>query len=325
MGWSSLLEDILDRLNSEFSQNSLHNERSNKLKTSYRVDQLYGIKSACERLLCDIKKHLSLATDEKMDLADAVIKLDQERKELIKTTLKLNMELEEKQKILNRKIKEAADQSKRNTQLEEEYRSYKTHAKTSLSELKAQHRSFERRIIQLERENRELGARCDTLSKEIKKDKRALDRRYIRGTYPEKGQAVELCTEMNSPRHGQQSPEFRVRLLRPINDGSSKLTNVETRNDAVPESKDIRNNTPQSPSNLYTKKGKKIRVYDLAKELRINIRRIMDDVKREGINVKVASNTIPINIADRIRSKYNHKSFDSTRILSEGSIKVLKK
>ncbi len=50
--------------------------------------------------------------------------------------------------------------------------------------------------------------------------------------------------------------------------------------------------------------GQKIRIYDLAKELKLENKRVIDDARREGIDVSVPSNTIPLEVAERIRTKY---------------------
>jgi translation initiation factor IF-2 len=48
----------------------------------------------------------------------------------------------------------------------------------------------------------------------------------------------------------------------------------------------------------------KIRIYDLAKELKLDNKKVMDDARREGIDVSVPSNTVPHEVAERIRLKY---------------------
>lgn len=50
--------------------------------------------------------------------------------------------------------------------------------------------------------------------------------------------------------------------------------------------------------------GLKIRVYDLAKELKLDNKKVMEDVRREGIDVSVPSHTVPHEVAERIREKY---------------------
>src|SRR5215469_7611256 len=51
----------------------------------------------------------------------------------------------------------------------------------------------------------------------------------------------------------------------------------------------------------------KIRIYDLAKELKLDNKRVIDDARREGIDVSVPSNTVPMEVAERIRTKYYPK------------------
>ena len=48
----------------------------------------------------------------------------------------------------------------------------------------------------------------------------------------------------------------------------------------------------------------KIRIYDLAKELKLDNKKVMEDARREGIDVSVPSNTVPHEVAERIRLKY---------------------
>ncbi len=54
----------------------------------------------------------------------------------------------------------------------------------------------------------------------------------------------------------------------------------------------------------------KLRVYDLAKELRCSNKFIIEEVKREGIDVSVPSDTITSDVAERIRVKYAPKTVD---------------
>jgi hypothetical protein len=48
----------------------------------------------------------------------------------------------------------------------------------------------------------------------------------------------------------------------------------------------------------------KIRIYDLAKELKCDNKLIIEEVRREGIDVSVPSDMIPIEIVERIRAKH---------------------
>lgn len=50
--------------------------------------------------------------------------------------------------------------------------------------------------------------------------------------------------------------------------------------------------------------GPYIRIYDLAKELRLDNRRIIEDARREGVDAKVPSSIIHVEVAERIRNKY---------------------
>ncbi len=49
---------------------------------------------------------------------------------------------------------------------------------------------------------------------------------------------------------------------------------------------------------------RKVRVYDLAKELKMESKKVLSDAQREGADVSVPSNSISWDIAERIRNKY---------------------
>jgi translation initiation factor IF-2 len=67
--------------------------------------------------------------------------------------------------------------------------------------------------------------------------------------------------------------------------------------------------------------GKSIRVYDLAREVKQDTKRVMEDLRREGADVSVPSNTIPHELAEKVRSRY----FPKTEVPPKRSIKVIKK
>jgi predicted ATPase len=61
--------------------------------------------------------------------------------------------------------------------------------------------------------------------------------------------------------------------------------------------------------------GQKIKIYDLAKELKVDNKRVIDDARREGIDVSVPSNTVPMEVAERIRTKYYPKKMIPTKVI----------
>src|SRR6476469_4065987 len=67
--------------------------------------------------------------------------------------------------------------------------------------------------------------------------------------------------------------------------------------------------------------GKSIRVYDLAREVKQDTKRVMEDLRREGADVSVPSNTIPHELAEKVRNKY----FPKTEAAPKRGIKVIKK
>ena len=65
----------------------------------------------------------------------------------------------------------------------------------------------------------------------------------------------------------------------------------------------------------------KIRIYDLAKELKMESKRLIEEVRREGVDVSVPSNTISKELAEKIRNKY----FPKKEPTVQRSIRRLKK
>ena len=53
--------------------------------------------------------------------------------------------------------------------------------------------------------------------------------------------------------------------------------------------------------------SKKVRVYDLAKELKVDNKRAIEECRQEGLDISVPSNLVPDDVAERIRNKYYPK------------------
>ena len=66
--------------------------------------------------------------------------------------------------------------------------------------------------------------------------------------------------------------------------------------------------------------GKKIRVYDLAREIKQDTKRVMEDLRREGADISVPSNSVSAELADKVRSKY----FPKAEIAPKRGIKIIK-
>lgn len=67
--------------------------------------------------------------------------------------------------------------------------------------------------------------------------------------------------------------------------------------------------------------SKKVRIYDLSKEVKQGTKRIIEELRREGANVSVPSNSVSKELADRIRDKY----FPKVEKTPKRTIKVIKK
>src|SRR3982074_667605 len=65
----------------------------------------------------------------------------------------------------------------------------------------------------------------------------------------------------------------------------------------------------------------KVRIYDLAKDLKIDTKRLIEEVRREGVDVSVPSNSISKELAEKIRDKYFPKGDTEPR----RAIKIVKK
>jgi translation initiation factor IF-2 len=65
----------------------------------------------------------------------------------------------------------------------------------------------------------------------------------------------------------------------------------------------------------------KIRIYDLAKELKLDTKRLIEEVRREGVDVSVPSNSVSKELAEKIRTKY----FPKKETAVKRAIKVVKR
>lgn len=67
--------------------------------------------------------------------------------------------------------------------------------------------------------------------------------------------------------------------------------------------------------------GLSVRIYDLAKDLKQDTKRVIEELRREGADVSVPSNSVSKELADKIRNKY----FPKTEAAPKRLIKVIKK
>jgi translation initiation factor IF-2 len=65
----------------------------------------------------------------------------------------------------------------------------------------------------------------------------------------------------------------------------------------------------------------KVRLYDLAKELKQDTKRLIEEVRREGVDVSVPSNSVSKELADKIRNRY----FPKKEAAAPRTVKVVKK
>ena len=67
--------------------------------------------------------------------------------------------------------------------------------------------------------------------------------------------------------------------------------------------------------------GNKVRIYDLAKELKQDTKRIIEELRREGADISVPSNSVSKELAEKIRNRY----FPKKEVAPVRTIKVIKK
>ncbi|MEJ7861000.1 MAG: translation initiation factor IF-2 [Pyrinomonadaceae bacterium] len=67
--------------------------------------------------------------------------------------------------------------------------------------------------------------------------------------------------------------------------------------------------------------GTSIRIYDLAKEIKQDTKRVIEELRREGIDVSVPSNSVTKEVAEKVRNRY----FPKTEVPPKRGIKIIKK
>ncbi len=65
----------------------------------------------------------------------------------------------------------------------------------------------------------------------------------------------------------------------------------------------------------------KVRIYDLAKELKLDTKRLIEEIRREGVDVSVPSNSVSKDLAEKIRVKY----FPKKETTAKRTVKVVKR
>jgi tetratricopeptide (TPR) repeat protein len=97
----------------------------------------------------------------------------------------------------------------------------------------------------------------------------------------------------------------------------SKLRELQSR---LPEPLDQKPLSTPIPTRRY-----KIRLYDLAKELKIESKRLIEEVRREGVEISVPSNTISNELAQKLRERHRPSSKRPRYRSKEQTIRVVKK
>ncbi len=66
--------------------------------------------------------------------------------------------------------------------------------------------------------------------------------------------------------------------------------------------------------------SRKVRVYDLARDLKQDTKRIIEELRREGADVDVPSNSVSVELAEKVRNRY----FPKTETAPKRAIKIIK-
>jgi translation initiation factor IF-2 len=83
----------------------------------------------------------------------------------------------------------------------------------------------------------------------------------------------------------------------------------------------VRGHTFASSKERMSAVTSKVRIYDLAKDLKIDTKRLIEEVRREGVDVSVPSNSISKELAEKIRDKY----FPKQSATAKRAVKIVKK
>lgn len=67
--------------------------------------------------------------------------------------------------------------------------------------------------------------------------------------------------------------------------------------------------------------GTSVRIYDLARDLKLDTKRVIEELRREGADVSVPSNSVSREIAEKVRNRY----FPKTEISPKRLVKVIKR
>jgi 5-methylcytosine-specific restriction protein B len=113
-------------------------------------------------------------------------------------------------------------------------------------------------------------------------------------------------------RPGERAPEPRPSVANPIDTTASRSS---TEAPIEVDSQPLEDHWNQIRSK------KIVRLYDLAKALKIDTKRLIEDVRREGVDVSVPSNSISHELAERIRDKYFPKKDTAVK----RAVKIVKK
>src|SRR5262252_3769919 len=68
----------------------------------------------------------------------------------------------------------------------------------------------------------------------------------------------------------------------------------------------------------------KVRIYELARELKLESRKVLEDARRLGVDVSVPSNSLDDPVADKIRELYYPKKEQSTGHRTARLVKTIK-
>jgi chromosome segregation ATPase len=151
MGWVSMTEDAIERISSGINQLKKYNLEtvSPRVLQKHKQD-IYDLIKTCESHMRDIRSHLDIATDPKLDLVD-------ENKRLKARIKELEKELEREKKEMEKLQQEHASLQERHSALHKDFNEVNGKSARRFAEIKELEKKYgklEKEHLRLERSKR---------------------------------------------------------------------------------------------------------------------------------------------------------------------------
>jgi serine/threonine protein kinase len=117
-------------------------------------------------------------------------------------------------------------------------------------------------------------------------------------------EAEPVQTTDEKTQEQSRSPEIKSETGRAVNEGL-RIESGEP---------NVGNKKVTTKARAKAMVSSKVRIYDLAKELKVDTRRLIEEIRCEGVDVSVPSNSISKELADKVRNKYFPKKATGKRL-----------